>query len=337
MTQSIKSNRFKYPVVYAGNYPDDMFIRPTKDYIDSIKIVIYTPPLDNLCGGISVLHNLAKTINDLGNKNIKALIYHSDNLKHKNEFCNDFFNPFWLDDRTIVVYPEKVCGNPLMAKNVVRWILLDLGFELSRNYYQVWNRSDLVYHWEPSSLPNTKQLVNIWVNPMIKQTNKSDRHHNCFGFKKVKFLPKSFHKSINQYHSSDDICIDDRNIEEVVDIFNSCKFFYCYDPNTFLSIMAPLCGCVTVLHPMDGIDKEQYFKSRILYHKDSDTYLDNGIAYGNSDSEIQDALDTITNISDNFTYICEQYKSSMQQFLDDIQQLINKKSLNNTVENIYYE
>ena len=156
MTQNTKI-RLLHPTVYAGNYPEDAFIAPTEDYINTIKIVIYTPPLDGSCGGIDVLHNLARTINNIGYNNIKAFIYHSDNLKHQNEFCNDFFNPFWMDDRTIVIYPEKICGNPLCAKNVVRWILLDLGLELPHNYYNVWNPSDIVYHWEPSNLPNTKQ------------------------------------------------------------------------------------------------------------------------------------------------------------------------------------
>ena len=87
---------------------------------DKIKIIIYTPELDMNCGGIVVLHYLAKLINDLKYKNIIAKLYYINNhlhhinkishhinktshhinktshhinkTSHHNIFCNDFYN-----------------------------------------------------------------------------------------------------------------------------------------------------------------------------------------------------------------------------------------------------
>lgn len=307
-----------------------------KQYSDTIKIVIYTSPLDLDCGGLAVMYNLAKTINDLNISNIKVYIYTYDHITHENDFCNNFFNPFLVDDNTIVIYPEVIAGNPLNAKHVVRWILLDLGLEVDKDYYKMWNKNDLVYHWEPTSLPYSKQLVNIWLNPEIKKYNTTQpRISKCYGYKKLNNI--KIHNNVTTFHNEkNDINIDSLPIKEIIKIFNDSSIFYCYDPNTFYSIMATLCGCVTVLHPLDNISKTDYFKSRITCHTSGFCY-NAGLAYGNSDAEIKLATSTVNNAQYQFDKLVELWKSTVGDFLNDITQIItNKDELSNTVNNIYY-
>lgn len=307
------------------------------NYANKIKIVIYAPPIHDECGGIMVLYNLLQTINSINNDNIIGLVYSYDHKTYQNNFCNLFFNPFWMDDKTIVIYPETITGNPLGAKHVVRWILLDLGLEVSSYHYKNWNKNDIVYHWEPSNLKNTKQLVNIWINPLIKNYQLNIRSINCYSFKKMQWIPQTLNTiKLESYHKTEDINIDKISTKEAINIFNKSKLFYCYDPNTFFSIMAPLCGCVTVLHPLNHLTKSQYFNSRILCHKSGFCY-DAGIAYGNSQEEISIALSSINDAKDQFDYLIELYKDTVNDFLSDIEHMVDDGVIpNNTVRNIYY-
>lgn len=334
-------NQTNFDVMYLFNkyYDSNNYPEIDEDYKEKIKIVIYTPPIDYNCGGIMVLYNLAKTINDLKIPNLKALIYTYDHKIHKNNFCNNFYNPLFMDDKTIVVYPETIRYNPLGAKYCVRWILLDLGLEVDHNHYNVWDEKDLVYHWEPSNLKYSKQLVNIWLNPKIQKINKKNRSgKTCFAFKKIINLPNTLHKpeTIIEKHENSSVCIDDKSIEEIIEIFNQSELFYCYDPNTFFSIMAPLCGCITVLHPIAGVDKDTYFKSRILGHP-SGFILDSGIAYDDSKEEIQRARNTLHKVKDDLIYLNKLYKNSVHSFIEDMFDLVSGDIIKsqNTVHNIY--
>lgn len=307
-----------------------------KKYIDTLKIVIYTPPIDVNCGGIMVLYNLAKTINDLKKDNLQSYIYTYDHVTHPNSFCNNFYNPFLIDDNTIVIYPETIIGNPLGAKHVIRWILLDLGFEVSKNQYKMWDPDDIVYHWEPTQLKNSKQLVNIWVNPSIQKYNHTDtRPSNCYAFKKLHNV--KFHEKITTYHNDKkDTNIDKLSIEETVKVFNNSSIFYCYDPNTFYAIMATLCGCVTVVHPLKDTSRDAYFQSRITCHPSGFCY-DAGLAYGNSKQEIDKAKQSVNDANNQFSRLRSLWDSTVADFIGDVLQIVGDKSqIKNTVNNIYY-
>jgi hypothetical protein len=319
--------------ITSSTFPTD------KDYLDSIKIVFYTPPIDDKCGGTMVLHNLAKSINSFGYSNFKAYLYSYDHKAYPNDFCNSFYNPFLVDSNTIVIYPETIIANPLRANHVVRWVLLDLGLEVPKHHYKyAWDKKDIVYHWEPSVLKDSKQLVNIWTNPEIKRTNfKKDRSKRCYAFKKVNNLPKTLHKKIQTYHAKTDINIDKLSIKQIIETFNECETFYCYDPNTFFTIMAPLCGCITVLHPIDGVSRDSYFSSRIICHNLSGFCYDAGIAYGNDPKEIKRARQTLPEAQNQYNKLCSLHSSSVTEFVHDMVSIINGKQLQNTVEKVYYD
>lgn len=307
------------------------------NYKNKIKIVIYTPPISDLCGGVMVMHNLCKTLINLQLDNIIVLIYAYDHKKYKNNFCNNFFNPLLMDDNTIVIYPENIFGNPLGAKHCVRWILLDLGIEMPSNFYTTWNKNDLVYHWEPSLLKNSKQLVNIWINPEIKNFNTNSRNLNCYALKKMQWIPNRLHKNLTIFHDKDAVSVDSASsTSEIVNIFNKSKLFYCYDPNTFFTIMAPLCGAATVLHPIDGVSKEEYFKSRILYHQKTNFCYDAGIAYGDDQEQINHALISVSSAKDQFDHLTTLYQDTVKDFVNDAIKKINGDKLQNTTDNIYY-
>jgi len=335
-------NQYYDQLIYNHNNmnPDDKVTNSIdSSYKEKIKIVIYTPELDISCGGVIVLHYLAQTLKKIAPDNFEILLYSYNYKKYDNIFCDKFFNPNLIDDKTIVIYPEVMGGNPLNSRYCIRWILLELGIDTRKEQIFTWNKNDLVYHWEPNKNINSKQLINLWIDPYIKNYNTSDRHRNCYAYKKINHCaPGVFHKKIQTYHSRKDICLDTHYNKKksipIIGIFNNCDKFYCYDPNTFYSVMAPLCGCITVLHPVDGIDKKQFLSSRIL--KYNNVEFDSGIAYGNDKQEIEHARDTIKNAKENFNNLVEEHKKTLYSFLLDINNLINQDLLpNNTVKNIY--
>jgi hypothetical protein len=314
------------------NYTDSLYVT------NKLKIVIYTPPIDYSCGGVMVLHNLAKTLIDLRLPDTDIYLYAYDHTKYNNTFCNKFLNPFLVDDKTIVIYPEAIYGNPLNAKHIIRWILLDIGIDTPHSILDTWNKTDLVYHWEPSPFKNTKQLVNIWNNSNTQYLlNFNERSKTCYAYKKIPFVGNRLNsRPINPTHDKNSICIDNRDINEIIHIFNQCHTFHCYDPNTFYAIMAPLCGCVTAIYPVDNLTKEEYYKRRIIYK--NEFYLDSGIAYGHDIQEIERARNSIKNINSDLQKLQNMYLKDLNNFVVDIYNYINKPELlTNTVYNIFYK
>jgi len=302
---------------------------------NKLKIVIYTPILNINCGGIVVLHNLAKLINELNNPKIYAKLFIINNFKYKNIFCNDFATIEDIDDNTFVIYPEIVSGNPLNAKNFMRWILLDSVGIMPLNHYENWNKNDLIYFWETKETNNIyfKQLSCPWLNNIFynKGLKFEERQKNCYLVKKGSII----HKNINNLHKNDCICLDNiLLLKEKCDIFNTCKYFYCYDPNTMYVVYAALCGCIPIIYPLEGVSKIDYMKNR-LYNCNNEL-IDIGFAYGNSENEINDAIEKNKNIRKYVNKIFDFYKNGVFNFCDEIyNNVFNKIELDNTIQNYY--
>ena len=324
---------------------------------DKIKIIIYTPELDMNCGGIVVLHYLAKLINDLKYKNIIAKLYYINNhlhhinkishhinktshhinktshhinkTSHHNIFCNDFYNNDQLDDNTIVIYPEIIGGNPLNAKYVIRWILGELGMCSQQNIFESWDKNDIVFHWEPINKQNYKTFNCPYLNPIFVKTNFNKRENTCYLIKKG----RTMHKNINYFHPQNSICIDNMKIENIVECFNSCKYFYCYDPFTFFVSYAIICGCIPIVYPLENKTKEEYINNTLI--KNIKNFA---MAYGNSETEINYAENILNESALELLNINNSNLENTRIFLDEILNYKNNINLDKfgTVYNNYY-
>lgn len=190
------------------------------------------------------------------------------------------YNPFFCRWNTIVVYPETLYGNPLYAKNVVRWLLY---FHRFKDVDGAFGENELVVAYRKvfndKKLNPNEYLLNIsfFDNKLYHQYNFGKRNDNCYIIRKGKErkdLPSSF----------DGPCVDfGMDEDNIVKIFNEHKYCYSYDTQTFYCTIAAVCGCIPIVVLEPNKTKKDYLSS------DDKTY---GVAYGSTPSEVKYAIET---------------------------------------------
>lgn len=299
----------------------------------SLKVIIWTPKLDYQVGGIIVLHQLAMDLKELG---FKAMLYNPEGDRYDNPFCTDFASQTDVDDRSVVVYPEVIEGNPLKAANVVRWMLCDLGVHKSKEIYKSWSKSDLVFHFSSFNSKYDSSdlaiLYTLWINPAIE--NKGfQRSGSCYLFRKASL----FHRHIQMIHPKDAVMIDQCSNEEILQIFNEKALFFNYDPHSYYDAMAVMCGCPAIVYPLEGVSKLNWLKSKASFQA-LQGKADNmsGIAYGLDD--LPHALETLPFARKEQQEAVDYGKRTVRQFCDAIQRYFfhkdAKKDAFNTLERV---
>jgi hypothetical protein len=281
-----------------------------------IQIVIWTNhPFSWNEGGTLVLFYLCKCINDLNHTIFYSKLYLPYGQQKVYPFSNIHyvFDEHEIDDNTIVIYPEDVIDNPLICKNVIRWLL-----QSTIKLITSWKNTDLIYIWDTCQTEfknkTEKMLAVPYFNPIFKKKNKNERTKTCYLIKKGVYL----HDKLIFFHPQDSILINNwDNLEYISNIFNECKYFYCYDPLTSYSIYAVSCGCITILYPKKDKKKEEFFKGGFL--EKNNKVHNYGIAYGNSEEEIKFATDTLEEGEFMYKELFESYKDTVYDLIKDLE------------------
>ena len=112
---------------------------------------------------------------------------------------------------------------------------------------------------------------------LYRQYNFGVREGDCYIIRKGSQradLPNTFAGPI----------IDGLKETEIVEIFNKCKYCYCYDTQTFYASIAAVCGCIPIIIPEPGKTKKDYLNESEMYTP--------GLAWGTSQDEIEYAINT---------------------------------------------
>jgi hypothetical protein len=156
----------------------------------------------------------------------------------------------------IVVYPEVVLGNPLRARNVVRWLLYKPGL---RNPYRFGPDELFFAASDACDLPEVTggaPRLFLWQrNPAYRDQGRIDRAGICFLVRKGDAKPRI-------PETEDAIQIDGLSHDDVADIFNRCTTFYSYDEATMYSLYAALCGCLSIVVPGRFASHDDYTAQR---------------------------------------------------------------------------
>lgn len=215
--------------------------------------------------------------------------------------CKRKYFPF-VSKKTIVIYPEVVAGNPLRAKNVVRWFLYYYHYKNERWAYKLddlfvtyrdeFNDADLNPHGYKVQTP----YFNL---DLYKRSNYGIRSGKCYIIRKGKNrndLPKEF----------DGIVVDDLLETDKVRVFNQTEYCISYDTQTAYSDIASICGCKSIIVPELGKQVEDY-------RYGEDTRL--GVAIGFSREEEEFAEQTRGDLIKQYSNINEGSKASVESFI----------------------
>lgn len=302
------------------------------------KYLIYSPPYSEKVGGIIFLHHLCHLINlnggeaylypafvnhEISQLNLIKPIFktiHRAVLNYIRPYKtnNNFLSPVIterldVDDNWIVVYPEIVFGNPLQARNVVRWFLHKPGFHTGKIYY---SPGELYFNVHsgfgdfqfPGSV-TSKHLLSLRYFPLeiYNETGSSASRAGCaYLIKKGRNrpdLPKAF----------DGDLIDGLSHAEIASIFKRVRTFVSYDLYSAYSKLAVLCGCDSVVMPQPEISEDMWFQNP----KDR-----NGIAYGFKD--IERARKTKIHLIDDIHAQNKKNNESVLKFIDECENFFSK-------------
>jgi hypothetical protein len=323
-------------------FNDNQIILSNDQIFDNkTKIIIYLDPhsFNINVGGVVVLVYIAQKINEHYNSNIVSI--YSSNTSNVNEhgikFNNFNTNANFDRENTIVIYPEQVRFNPLNAKRVIRWILAEKSFNVGYDE-NTWDKTDLVYYFNRESKfinysENAgsiyKQLSVIFLNPSIVNFNYETRDGYCHTFRK-----SSIHPFINAIHPIYSFELTQNlNQDELIEKFNNYKYFVCYDPLSFLTVIAILCGCIPIVYPILGVNKEAWLKESAFWEYISENEINNlyGIAYGIDD--LPYAEETISKADEFYRKMINDINlKNINSFMIDINDFENMK---NTIKNNY--
>jgi len=245
------------------------------------KFVIYTYAYTRSTGGIICLHKLCHLINQLGGTaflhpvNIDVIEVNAVNIVEALRFAEEqravyadfkvanflkdspfntpvthIFDDKEYGDDWIAVYPEVTWGNPLKARNVVRWLLHNPGYHFGRINYGM-NELHIRFgeHFAEYRHPGCTLSDNF-----LTITDYDFGLFNTDGVAAIRsgtaYFKRHSYKGPPQHDLTDSVFIHSGlDATEVARIFKTVKTFYSYDPHTAYSHLAVLCGAQSVVIP----------------------------------------------------------------------------------------
>ncbi len=258
------------------------------------KFIIFAPAYNEQQGGALVLHYLCHYLNEIG---YDAVIWHKNRPVTSNLFEFRQYAHYlkkeakWAVNRVkrksnslntplarrkdligaIVIYGEKIKGNPLESTKVVRWFLHKPGYHTGELDY---GDEELYFYYQPvfddvslTGRSNFPLFISVWLKDTFKQSRYAKREGTCY------ILRKGRDRKI--LHDLDSgIVIDNLTNSEIANVFNRCEYCISYDLYTFYSQYAAICGCKSIVVPEIGVGKLEWQPKMVLRY---------GIAYGEED------------------------------------------------------
>lgn len=180
----------------------------------------------------------------------------------------------WSDydpEKTVVVYPDVITGNPLNGKHVARWLITGSETRSPKSGVGARDRlysSSLGGGAHDPSGPYEFLSVPSFNDKMFTD-RKKERGGQCYLMSDTRTVTIPYHAADAMPLNAD---MDDSAFSEA---FNRYQRFVCYDPDSIRIVQALLCGCIVVVAPLPGVSKADFFQSHPI--------LANGIAYGHND------------------------------------------------------
>ena len=231
-----------------------------------MKFLIYSFNYDWKSGGNQVLHDLGKILS----QDYTTYVFGTTTVFESKAICVniDKAKEIAFQDDVITIYPEVISGNPFNAKNVVRYVLYYPGWHAGEKEY---SDDELIITYNNEYVKDTKYenaFVLTVLNPKLNIMKNNDKKRNKIGLLVRKCKDFEYKMNLlNQYKHllklpvisiDDEInkCTDLNNLSK---IYNTISLFISFDPHTYHSTMAALCGCTSVVIPSKEISSEEFY------------------------------------------------------------------------------
>jgi hypothetical protein len=286
---------------------------------DTLNFVVTAPGFTYASGGVIALYDLARIIHE---SKVPCKIFDTSGSKLANNIFDHYATPEDFNEYTVAIYPEITVGNPLNTNFVVRWILCELGVNCPHDIYKTWGKDDLVYHYgtfdTDKNIDQYNLLFPLTLSPQLINKGKA-RSGYCHVIRKA----HKFHRNLEYIHPSDSLLLDDNlTRDQLIEILNTKEYIISYDPYCYITCMAALCGCISIVLPLETSSKEEWVRSipfSLVLKQSGETDL-NGIAYGLE--ELERATKTVDGARSQHEAFMHYGEHTVNLFVDDIVNII---------------
>jgi len=242
-------------------------------------------------GGPVVLHYMSKKFLDCGDRVIMNNPHYEGVEKLTASFLMDKKND--LNDWVLLLTENDFRLEELNMRNVVRYLLY------KPNNQKKYGFNELIIQHGKSFTVRTNYGCALSIKPIVSKLNfwediKLERSEKYLVLKKKGDKNQSdkiykgieIDKFINSETPYDEI---EKKLKE---LFNKHKKFITYDNDTFHSVQAALCGAISVVIPDGRLTEEEW--------RSSNNMRKWGIAYGDTEEQIDFAIKTRQKLVENF-------------------------------------
>lgn len=241
------------------------------------KFIVCAPRYSETSGGSIALHKLTQLLSTLGYEallwplhrvNLRAPLFSAAWWGRYSYLATRLYRPRYstipgsmlrvatkadIND-SIVIYPDIVGGNPLEAGRYARWLL----YHLSTQYATTVSDGDLYFCYQEAFNHDYSMMtyggvlhVTHWLLDIYKQTNFGDRSGACYMIRKGKSR-----QDVPSLRGK--VVVDGMDHRSLARVFNEKKYCYFYDLYTGYSLYAAACGCIPIVVPIPGIERNTW-------------------------------------------------------------------------------
>ena len=231
--------------------------------MSSLKFSILAPRDQFSSGGAIVLYKLNEVLNQLGHESEILKIGDVIGLDNKKD-------RILIGSESIIIketYYEHF-------KAVVVWLLNTPGAAVNSTEYS-WTGKELIYRFTDAFTCSYPDRIrgNLTIFDYNLDTFKNLNLERNIKSSHMVYKGASYFSNFEQ-HPVNSVPIDEyrQKLDVMSKIFNKSAFFFSYDNNTYLSVAAALCGCISIVIPNSNMTQEEWSsKSESLKY---------GVAYG---------------------------------------------------------
>jgi len=305
-----------------------------------LPIVVYLPEPNAHSGGGSLMHALCGMLNRVAGRRVAystpGRVDGHDRMPTPDRVlahiadCPADAAPLALvqSRRFVALYPEVTRENPLRAAVVLRWVLL----VPPPDVHTTWRPTDVLvgflpvylalYNrwWKTALRPRLDLFLAFGSYPFRDRSDGRPRRGVVYTCRKAyatfrrdplrRDLTPMF-DPIGAYRIEPGRDLPPAAIERLM---SERERFVSYDPFTFFSVIAALCGCVSIVEPIPGVPLDEYRRL-------GGPLVQHGIAYGDTPDQLAHAAATQHLVADDVARVTAGNDDRLWEFINGVEQL----------------